>query len=79
MLDKEIENLSFDFFVLISLPNRKLSATSERSDTIIMKLTMQLEKQTLMLEDMRNRSLWRRFKGALGFGNQRVSGAEYSS
>ena len=34
----------------------------QRSDTIVMQLTKQLENQTLMLEDMRNRSLWRRVK-----------------
>ncbi len=34
----------------------------KRSDMIIMQLTRQLENQTLMLEDMRNRSLWRRVK-----------------
>ncbi len=34
----------------------------ERSDTIIMQLTKQLENQTLMLEDLRNHSLWRRIK-----------------
>jgi dGTP triphosphohydrolase len=33
----------------------------ERSDTIIMQLTRQL-KQTLMLEDMRQRSIWKRLK-----------------
>ena len=34
----------------------------ERSDTIIMQLTKQLENKNLMLEDMRNRSLWHRVK-----------------
>jgi hypothetical protein len=34
----------------------------ERSDTIIMQLTKQLEQQTLMLQDMRHRSIWRRLK-----------------
>jgi len=33
----------------------------QRSDTIIMQLTKQL-KQTLMLEDMRHRSIWKRLK-----------------
>jgi len=42
----------------------------ERSDTIIMQLTKQLEKQTLMLEDMRNRSLWFRLKAVLGFSKK---------
>jgi len=35
-----------------------------------MQLTKQLEKQTLMLEDMRNRSLWFRLKAALGFSKK---------
>jgi hypothetical protein len=34
----------------------------QRSDTIIMQLTRQLEQQTLMLEDMRQQSLWRRIR-----------------
>ena len=34
----------------------------QRCDMIIMQLTKQLEQKTLMLEDMRNRSLWRRVK-----------------
>lgn len=38
------------------------ASSQQRSDTIIMQLTRQLEKQTLMLEDMRNRSLWHRIK-----------------
>jgi multidrug resistance efflux pump len=37
-------------------------AAKQRSDTIIMQLTRQLEQQTLMLEDMRHRSIWRRLK-----------------
>jgi len=41
----------------------------ERSDTIIMQLTKQLESQTLLLEDMRDRSLWKRVKTALGFAS----------
>lgn len=39
----------------------------ERSDTIIMHLTKQLEEKTVMLEDMRSRSIWTRVKTALGF------------
>ncbi len=38
-----------------------------RTDTIIMQLTKQLEQQTLLIEDMRHRSLWTRVKTALGF------------
>jgi len=41
----------------------------QRADTIIMQLTKQLEKQTLLLEDMRDRSLWKRVKTALGFAS----------
>ena len=40
----------------------------ERSDTIILQLTRQLESKQKQLSDMRERSLWRRFKVALGFG-----------
>jgi hypothetical protein len=34
----------------------------QRSDTIIMQLTKQLEQQTLLLEDLRQRSIWKRIK-----------------
>lgn len=40
----------------------------ERSDTIIMQLTRQLETKQKQLSSLRERSLWRRFKVALGFG-----------
>jgi predicted site-specific integrase-resolvase len=40
----------------------KMQEDRQRSDTIIMQLTKQLEQQTLMLEDMRHRSIWRRIK-----------------
>ena len=43
--------------------NRQL----EQQNMIIMKMTQQMESQTLMLEDLRNRSLWTRVKTALGF------------
>ena len=39
----------------------------QRSDTIIMQLSKQFEKQTFLLEEMDNRSLWKRFKVAFGF------------
>jgi len=39
----------------------------QRSDTIIMQLTRQLETKQKQLSDVRDRSLWRRFKVALGF------------
>ena len=41
---------------------REMQQDRQRSDTIILQLTKQLENQTLMLEDMRNRSLWHRVK-----------------
>jgi len=41
----------------------------QRADTIILQLTKQLEQQTLMLEDLRNRSLWTRLKAAFGFAS----------
>jgi predicted transcriptional regulator len=37
----------------------------QRSDTIILQLTRQFEQQTKLLEDMRNRSFWRRIKMAI--------------
>lgn len=39
----------------------------ERSDTITMQLTSQLENRNRMLEDLRERSLWVRVRTALGF------------
>lgn len=42
----------------------------ERSDTIILQLTRQFERQTLMLEDMQNQSVWKRIKTAFGFGQR---------
>jgi len=42
---------------------------SQMDATIIMQLTKQLEHQQLMLEDMRNKSLWRKVKSALGFAS----------
>lgn len=42
----------------------------QRADTIIMQLTKQLEQQTLMLEDMRDRSLWTRLKAAFSFASE---------
>jgi predicted site-specific integrase-resolvase len=52
----------------------ELSQARQRSDTIIMQLTKQLERQTLVLEDMRNRSFWRRIKMAfIRFGSPVVT------
>ena len=39
--------------------------SQQRSDTIILQLTRQVEQKTLALEDMRDRSLWRRIKMAV--------------
>ena len=46
----------------LSQANQTIADMQQRHDTIVMSLTKQLENQTLMLEDMRNRSLWRRVK-----------------
>ena len=43
----------------------ELSKSRQRSDTIILQLTRQVEQKTLALEDMRDRSLWRRIKMAV--------------
>lgn len=45
-----------------------IDTIGERSDTIILQLTRQLESKQKQLEDLRDSSLWRRFKVALGFG-----------
>jgi excisionase family DNA binding protein len=41
-----------------------IDTMQQRSDTIIMQLTKQLEQQTLLLEDLRQRSIWQRLKKA---------------
>ncbi len=49
----------------LSEAQQTISDMQERSDTIVLQLTKQLENQTLMLEDTRKeseRSLWRRVK-----------------
>ncbi len=46
----------------LSKAQEELSEVRQRSDTIILQFTKQLEQQKLMLEDMRNRPLWRRVK-----------------
>jgi excisionase family DNA binding protein len=44
----------------------ELSETRKRSDTIILSLTQQLERKTVALEDMRNKSsFWQRIKMGL--------------
>jgi excisionase family DNA binding protein len=63
LLQQQIEQLQGENQYL----RNKLDQAQEdrlRADTIIMQLTKQFEQQTLLLEDMRNRSLWRRLKMA---------------
>jgi len=48
----------------------ELSESRQRSDTIILQLTKQVETQTFALEDLRTRSFWRRIKMAfIRFGS----------
>lgn len=56
----------------LSQANQTISEMQQRHDTIIMQLTKQLEQQTLMLEDMRHRSLWRRLKEVFAPANAGV-------
>ncbi len=59
---------------IIQQMQQDASESQQRSDTIILQLTRQLETQTLMLEDMRNRSFWRRIKMTLiRFGSPPVT------
>jgi len=56
----------------LELKNQQIEQYAEaqqQSNMIIMQLTKQLEQQTLMLEDMRHKSLWQRVKAALGFAS----------
>jgi excisionase family DNA binding protein len=46
----------------LSQERQRHDEAQKQSNTIIMQLTKQLEQQTLMLEDMRHRSIWRRLK-----------------
>jgi len=61
----------------ITEAQQRYDDAQQRHDTIVMQLSKQLEKQTFLLEDMRNRSVWQRFKSALGFG-QRASPEQVS-
>lgn len=45
----------------------KASDDRKRHDMIVMSLSKQIDKQQLMLEDMRNRTIWTKIKTALGF------------
>ena len=60
-LQKTIDNLQTQLTQAHEII-REMQQDRQRSDTIILQLTRQLEQQTLMLEDMRKRSLWRRVK-----------------
>ena len=63
-LQKTIDNLQTQLAQAHEII-REMQQDRQRSDTIILQLTRQLENQTLMLEDMRKeseRSLWRRVK-----------------
>jgi len=70
-LRKDIEylkrRLELAFETIDNLSEERQKA-QERSDTIILQLTRQLETKQKQIEDLRERSLWRRFKVALGFG-----------
>lgn len=61
LLEKELETKNQQL--------KQAHEAQQQSNMIIMQLTKQLEQQTLMLEDMRNRSLWTRVKAALGFAS----------
>ncbi len=75
-LQEEIERQQAEIEYL----RNELSESRQRSDTIILQLTKQLETQTLMLEDMRNRSFWRRIKIAFrGAILSRPSAIRFSS
>ena len=59
--DKEIEYLRSQL--------NKAAEERTRHDTIVLSLSNQLEHHQLMIEDMRNRSVWRRVKIALRFAS----------
>jgi len=68
MKDKLIDKMSSEVEYLreeLSKTREELYQSRQRSDTIILQLTRQFEKQTLLLEDMRQRSFWQRIKMAL--------------
>jgi len=68
MKDKLIDKMSSEIEYLreeLSKTREELYQSRQRSDTIILQLTRQFEKQTLLLEDMRQRSFWQRIKMAL--------------
>ena len=61
--EKEIDYLRIE----LSQANQTISEMQQRHDMIVMSFTKQLEQQTLLIEDMRQRSLWTRVKTVLGF------------
>lgn len=49
---------------------RDTRESKERSDTIVLSITRQMDEQVKMIEDMRKpRPLWERFKARLGWGS----------
>jgi len=60
----EIKERNSELLQLNSELLRQLDETKQRSDTIILHLTQQNQ---ILLENLRNRSLWTRIKIALGF------------
>ena len=69
-LEKTIERQENEIEYLrneLSQANQTISEMQQRHDMIVMSFTKQLEQQTLMLEDLRHRSLWFRVKTVFGF------------
>jgi len=67
-LSKANQTITEDRQALSEMQQRHDEA-QRQSNMIVMQLTKQLEQQTLLLEDMRGKSLWKRFKAALGFAS----------
>ena len=68
--DKQIERLqkTLDDALQESANSR------ERSDTLFLRLTQQMEEQKLLIEDMRQRNgMWQRIKARLGMDNRRFN------
>ena len=53
----------------LSQAQQRHDESQQQSNMITMQLTKQLEHHQLMIEDMRNRSVWRKVKIALGFAS----------
>jgi predicted transcriptional regulator len=69
MKDKLIDKMESEIEYLreeLSKTREELDQSRQRSDTIILQLTRQFEQQTMLLEDMRNKSsFWQRLKMGL--------------